>query len=89
MAVRAGFVGVPGFLGPQRLALDHEQHAGIGAVVVLDRARFGPHEGIAGAACLQRDLAGEQGRGRGEQGRHRYCAPESHSTVIDADAVDE
>jgi hypothetical protein len=59
MAIRAGFLRAAGLLRPQRLAVEHEQHARIGGVVILHRPRVGPHERIAGPARIGRDLTGE------------------------------
>src|SRR5262249_2504133 len=50
-------------LVPQRLAVEHRQHAGIGAVVLLHRLGLAAHEGGAGAAVGQRDLGGGDARG--------------------------
>ncbi|MET4838637.1 hypothetical protein ABIF44_008044 [Bradyrhizobium japonicum] len=89
MAVRTGLVGAAGLFRPERPAVEHEKHARIGRVVILHRPRVRPHERIAGAARVRRNFAGEQRRGRGQQCCRRYRAPKDHSTVIEADAVDE
>src|SRR6185312_980912 len=88
MAVGAGLLGVTGLLVPERFAVEHEQHAGIGGVVVLHRAGIRPHEGIAGAALLPRYFSGTEAGCRGEQRGRHYRARPVHSTLIEAEAVD-
>ena len=66
VAVGAGLVGLAGLALPQRLAVEHPQHAGIGGVVVLHGAGLAAHELVAGLALGQRDV-GEGGGG--EQAR--------------------
>ena len=51
----------PALRVPQRLAVEHPQHAGIGGVVVLHRAGLARHEVVAGVALGERDVGGEHG----------------------------
>ena len=44
---------------PQRLAVEHREHAGIGAVVLLHRLSLAGHEGSAGAAVVLGNFGGE------------------------------
>src|SRR5262249_7646792 len=95
VAVAAGAGGAARLPAPQRYALEHPQHAGIGAVVVLDPARLAAHEVVAGAAFRAGNLAGEGRRGHRARSQHEpdrtQCdAVSSHySTVIFADSVTE
>ena len=74
VAVGAGLAGAAELLVPERFAVEHEQHAGIGGVVVLHRLAVRPHEGIAGSALVRRNFGGEEGGRRSEQRGRRYRA---------------
>src|SRR5205823_7690862 len=65
----AGNASFPGRLPPQLLSSLHPQHAGIGEVVVLQRAQVGAEKGGAGLELSGRDraLLGVRGAG-GERG---------------------
>ena len=59
VAVGAGLVRGAGLAFPQRFAVEHPEHAGIGGVVVLHRLGLRRHEAVAGAALGLRDFGGE------------------------------
>ncbi len=67
MAVGARLVRGAGLLAPQRLAVEHGEHGGIGGVVVLDGAGLAAHVVIAGVAVGGRDLGRERGDGGDEE----------------------
>ncbi len=69
MAVGARLSGGAGLLAPQRLAVEHGEHGGIGGVVVLDGAGLAAHVVIAGVAFGGRDLSSEGGDGGDEEER--------------------
>src|SRR5205085_6873539 len=73
---------------PQRFAIEHPEHAGIGGVVVLHHLGFRRHEAEAGAALGLRDFGGDSGR-RGQHARDCHGARKIHSTDMDAEAVSE
>src|SRR5262249_22475499 len=69
---------------PQRLALEHGEHAGIGAVVLLHRQRLGRHERAARLALGGRDLGGRHvdATNNEKDSRAHPRMAKIHSTVI-------
>src|SRR2546426_9606048 len=59
VAVSAGAAGGARLAVPERTALEHPEHARVGGVVVLHRARLAAHEVIARAAGVARELLPE------------------------------
>src|SRR5579864_3153045 len=93
MTIGAGLAGRALLLLPQRFAVEHPEHAGVGRLVVLHRPGFRRHEGVAGPALSSRDFGRDQGTGDNagcnQQRRQNYRRGELHSTVMLADAVSE
>ncbi len=76
---------------PQRLAVEHPQHAGVGGVVVLHRAGLARHEVVAGLALGEGNFGDEAGKAADDRKRmrERRCARSHsrHSTVMATDSV--
>src|SRR5262249_48714439 len=96
MAVGAGAVRLARLLVPQRLAVEHPERAGVGAVVVLHGTGLGAHELVAGAPIAGRDFGGKCGqrnidRQRDHEGdeamRVHAGGAKSHATVMVAVSV--
>src|ERR1700722_5280875 len=88
VAIGAGLAGGACLAPPQRLAVEHPQHAGIGRIVLLHRSRFRRHEAESASPLALRNLARRKRRGgRDQQYRGDYRANRPHSTVIEAEAV--
>src|SRR5260370_13043900 len=88
VAVGAGLVGGAYLALPQRIAVEHPEHAGIGGVVLLHRLGVRGQEAVCGGALALRDIRGANSAGR-QQGSKGYDPGKSHSTVIEAEAVSE
>ena len=54
---------------PQRLAVEHPQHAGIGGIVVLHRLGVRRHEAETGASLCLGDFGRQDSRGRDQERR--------------------
>src|ERR1019366_7918364 len=93
VAIGAGLACGAGLALPQRFAVEHPQHAGIGGIVVLYGLGVRRHEAVAGSALCLRDFGGGEGRGvdisRDQQRRDGYRTDSPHSTAIEAEAVSE
>ena len=72
VAVGAGFAGAAGLGAPQRLAVEHRQHAGIAGVVVLHRLVVAAHV-LVGRAALVRAGCQRPSEGRA-RGSHAAAA---------------
>ena len=87
MAIRAGLSRNAGLLVPQRLAVEHREHAGIFAVVVLHGAGIGADEVAVGATLVERHCRRNRDGGD-ECGKKDKCGQAahgpSHATVIAA-----
>ena len=88
VAIGTCLVGRSGLALPQRFAVEHPEHAGIGGVIILHCLGVGTHECVTGAALGLRDLRGDNDARR-QQRSHGYEAGKSHSTVMEADAISE
>ena len=97
VAIGAGLARCACLAIPQRFAVEHPQHAGIGRVVILHRLGIGRHERVTGPALGWRDLGRDQGtkddagheqqRRQGNRECYRCC--NLHSTEMLAEAFSE
>src|SRR5258708_26523920 len=71
---------------PERLALEHPQRSGIGAIVVLHRARLARHEIITRFALRKRNVRRSRRGAQGGKHQNSSGCPR-HSTVILTDSV--
>src|SRR5215472_4523802 len=71
VAIGAGFVGAARLGVPERLAVEHPERRRIGRVVVLHGLAVAAEVFVAGAALVERDLGGEEGRAECEQQKRR------------------
>ncbi len=85
MTVGAGLVGTAGLRAPERFAIEHRQHAGIGGVVLLHRLRLAAHEVEAGAAAV--GILRDGGAGGRQQEHDRGQNADLHSTTSFADSI--
>src|SRR5262245_46456745 len=67
MAVGASLARGASLALPQRLAIEHPEHARIGGVLILHRSRFRTHELVTGLALAERDFSSEGERGKRDQ----------------------
>src|SRR5207248_1804864 len=87
VAVAAGLLRGACLFLPQRLAVEHPESAGVGAVVVLHGARFRAHEVVAGAPRRSLDL--RECAFPGEEKNQRDEEQDPQTTVSLNDSVTE
>src|SRR5215472_2576109 len=86
VAVRTGAVGGARLAVPQRLAVEHRQHAGIGSIVVLHRLGLAAHVGVGGPTILRCNFS-SKGRAKRQCEKMRYAHDASQSVACGAPFV--